>query len=296
MSSTIPSGIININKPAGWTSFDVVAKLRGVLGIKKIGHTGTLDPDATGVLVVCVGKATGLVDMLSKHDKTYEAVMLLGKVTDTQDISGRVLAESEVTVGETNVSEAVKAFIGDIEQIPPMYSAKKVDGKKLYELAREGKEIERKPSRVRIDSIDITGIELPRVYMTIGCSGGTYIRTLCHDIGERLGCGACMESLNRTSVGDFHIENALTIPEIEKLIASGESGFMLPIDSVFEGLKRLEPKGSAARLVENGTYIPLDLLGHPAPGRYRLYHPDGRFAGIYSVDKRFAKVEKNFLE
>ena len=185
-------GIINVYKEKGFTSHDVVAKLRGIVGQKKIGHTGTLDPDATGVLPVCLGKATKLCDLLTDKNKTYEAVLLLGKTTDTQDITGEVLEEkSTEALTEEKVREAIEGFIGDYEQIPPMYSALKVNGKKLYELAREGKVIERKARPVKILDIQILEIDLPKVRMEVSCSKGTYIRTLCHDIGEKLGCGGC---------------------------------------------------------------------------------------------------------
>ena len=189
------SGIINVYKEAGYTSFDVVAKMRGILGIKKIGHTGTLDPDATGVLPVCIGKATKVCDLLTDKDKTYEAVMRLGVVTDTQDMTGQVLEEHAVTVTEDAVRRAVGQFVGQIEQVPPMYSALKVGGQKLCNLARKGIEVERKPRPVTIYEIRIKNIALPLVTMEVHCSKGTYIRTLCQDIGQALGCGGCMESL-----------------------------------------------------------------------------------------------------
>ena len=192
-------GIINVYKEKGFTSHDVVAKLRGIVGQKKIGHTGTLDPDATGVLPVCLGKATKLCDLLTDKDKTYEAIMLLGMTTDTQDITGRILEEkSTETLTADKVREVIESFIGDYDQIPPMYSALKVNGKKLYELAREGKVVERKARPVKILDIRIIEMDLPRVRMEVSCSKGPYIRTLCHDIGEQLGCGGCMESLIRT--------------------------------------------------------------------------------------------------
>ena len=196
-------GIINVYKEKGFTSHDVVAKLRGIVGQKKIGHTGTLDPDATGVLPVCLGKATKLCDLLTDKNKTYEAVLLLGKTTDTQDITGEVLEEkSTEALTEEKVREAIEGFIGDYEQIPPMYSALKVNGKKLYELAREGKVIERKARLVKILDIQILEIDLPKVRMEVSCSKGTYIRTLCHDIGEKLGCGGCMDPYKGVNVPD----------------------------------------------------------------------------------------------
>ena len=208
-------GIINVYKEKGFTSHDVVAKLRGIVGQKKIGHTGTLDPDATGVLPVCLGKATKLCDLLTDKDKTYEAVMLLGMTTDTQDVTGRILEErSTETLTADKVREVIRSFIGDYDQIPPMYSALKVNGKKLYELAREGKVVERKARPVKILDIRIIEMDLPRVRMEVSCSKGTYIRTLCHDIGEQLGCGGCMESLIRTRVSVFQIKDAKTLEEI----------------------------------------------------------------------------------
>ena len=197
-------GILNVYKEKGYTSHDVVAKLRGITGQKKIGHTGTLDPDAVGVLPVCLGKATRLCDLLTDKDKTYETVLLLGQSTDTQDISGQILETNETKeLNEEMVSAAIRSFVGEYEQIPPMYSALKVGGKKLYELAREGKVVERKSRKVKIHEIEILEIQIPRVKMRVSCSKGTYIRTLCHDIGEKLGCGGCMEELTRTRVSRF---------------------------------------------------------------------------------------------
>ena len=190
------NGIINIYKEKGYTSHDVVAKLRGILGQKKIGHTGTLDPDAEGVLPVCLGRATRLCDMLTEKNKIYEAVLLLGKTTDTQDITGRVLEERNTSsLTESYIKECIQGYIGEYEQLPPMYSALKVNGRKLYELAREGIEVERKKRLVQIFDITIDRIELPRISMEVKCSKGTYIRTLCHDIGQDLGAGGCMEAL-----------------------------------------------------------------------------------------------------
>lgn len=188
------NGILNVYKEKGYTSHDVVAKLRGIVGQKKIGHTGTLDPDAEGVLPVCLGRATKVCDMLTEKDKTYEAVLLLGKETDTRDISGTVLRVGETEgLTQEQVKDCVMSFVGEYDQIPPMYSALKVNGKKLYELAREGKTIERKSRKVEIKEIRILEMALPRVRMEVSCSKGTYIRTLCHDIGEKLGCFGCID-------------------------------------------------------------------------------------------------------
>lgn len=209
-------GVINIYKEAGWTSFDVVAKMRGILKIKKIGHTGTLDPAATGVLPVCIGKGTKKVESFMADDKVYRAVMLLGVTTDSQDMTGEVLTRTEVNADESRVREAVMSFVGGYDQLPPMYSAKKVGGRKLVDLARKGVEVERKPRFVNIMDIDIEEMNLPRVTMKVTCSKGTYIRTLCHDIGQKLGCGAAMESLVRTRVGRFKIEDAVKLEDLQR--------------------------------------------------------------------------------
>jgi len=232
--------IININKPAGWTSFDVVAKLRGVLKIRKLGHTGTLDPDATGVLPVCAGKATKLVDYLTDGTKEYVAVMKLGVTTDTQDGSGKVIEVCAADgVTEEDVRRAALGFVGEIEQIPPMYSAVKVNGKKLYELARKGVEVERKPRRVTIHSIAVEGFGGDEVTMRIECSKGTYIRTLCADMGEVLGCGAHMKSLVRTRSGAFKIEDAVTINEVETRCKEDELyTIATPIETMLEGFAK----------------------------------------------------------
>lgn len=197
------NGIINIYKEKGFTSFDVVAKLRGILKTRRIGHTGTLDPDAEGVLPVCIGKATKICELLTDKTKEYEAVMLLGRTTDTQDVTGETQTQQEVRCSAKEVEKAVLSFVGDYMQVPPMYSALKVDGRKLCDLARAGVTVERAARPVHIFSIEILSIELPRVRMRVCCSKGTYIRTLCQDVGEVLGCGACMESLLRTRVGEF---------------------------------------------------------------------------------------------
>lgn len=209
-------GVINIYKEAGWTSFDVVAKMRGILKIKKIGHTGTLDPAATGVLPVCIGKGTKKVESFMADDKVYRAVMLLGVTTDSQDMTGEVLTRTEVNADESRVREAVMSFVGGYDQLPPMYSAKKVGGRKLVDLARKGVEVERKPRFVNIMDIDIEEMDPPRVTMKVTCSKGTYIRTLCHDIGQKLGCGAAMESLVRTRVGRFKIEDAVKLEDLQR--------------------------------------------------------------------------------
>ena len=217
-------GIINVYKEKGYTSHDVVAKLRGILRMKKIGHTGTLDPEAEGVLPVCLGKGTRLCDMLTEKTKTYRAVMLLGVETDTQDATGTVTASREeeaMALSEEQVREALESFLGVYQQVPPMYSALKVGGKKLYELARAGKEVERAARPVEILELQVEEICLPRVTFQVTCSKGTYIRTLCYDAGRKLGCGACMESLLRTRVERFLLEDSLTLAQIETLRDEG---------------------------------------------------------------------------
>ena len=294
-------GIINVYKEKGFTSHDVVAKLRGIVGQKKIGHTGTLDPDATGVLPVCLGKATKLCDLLTDKNKTYEAVLLLGKTTDTQDITGEVLEEkSTEALTEEKVREAIEGFIGDYEQIPPMYSALKVKGKKLYELAREGKVIERKARPVKILDIQILEIDLPKVRMEVSCSKGTYIRTLCHDIGEKLGCGGCMESLIRTRVSTFRIEDAKTLDEIETLKQEGKlAELLVPIDAMFPFYPKITVKDDWKAFAKNGNPLDLKMLkeacGQDEETQVRLYDESGKFIAIYQWKEKKYHIVKMFF-
>ena len=254
-------GIINVYKEKGFTSHDVVAKLRGILRMKKIGHTGTLDPAAEGVLPVCLGKGTRLCDMLTDKTKTYRAVLLLGQETDTQDTTGVVQAEYPVHVTEEEVRKAIVSFLGDYMQIPPMYSALKVNGKKLYELARQGKEVERQARPVQILDIQIESIDLPRATFFVTCSKGTYIRTLCYDIGRKLGCGGCMESLLRTRVDRFELKDSLTLSQIEKLRDEGRlEEDVVPVEGVFLRLPALVTKpGDGDKLLHNGNPFPAEL-------------------------------------
>lgn len=250
------NGIINVYKEKGYTSFDVVAKLRGILKQKKIGHTGTLDPDAVGVLPVCLGSATKLCDMLTDKKKEYIAELVLGKETDTQDITGHILKETEVTCSEEEAVNAILSFIGDYDQLPPMYSAIKVDGKRLYELARQGKEVQRKTRPVTFYEIEILKMEFPFVRIRVLCSKGTYIRTLCHDIGQKLGCGAVMTSLERIRSGQFTKENAYTLEQIEKIRDEGSlDSIIIPVDSVFSELPRLIVTGETQNKILNGNLI-----------------------------------------
>lgn len=297
------NGIINIYKEAGFTSHDVVAKLRGIVKQKKIGHTGTLDPDAVGVLPVCFGNATKLCDMLTDKTKEYRARMLLGKTSDTQDASGTILTEKEVTASEEEVREAVMSFVGTYDQIPPMYSALKVNGKKLYELARQGVEIERKPRTVEIHHIRIEEIALPYVTFTVGCSKGTYIRALCADIGDKLGCGALMESLVRTRVGTFPIEEALKLSQVEELVREGhlEERVIAP-DAVFEEYEAITALPEADKALLNGNKLYFGQVRAVrkrfADGEWvRVYASNGTFTGVYvfSEEEHGFKPYKMFL-
>lgn len=292
-------GLINIYKEKGFTSHDVVAKMRGILRMKKIGHTGTLDPDATGVLPVCVGKGTRLCSLLENHDKTYRAVLLLGMETDTQDVTGQILAEKPVCVTEEQVLEALPAFRGKIMQIPPMYSALKVNGKKLYEYAREGKVIEREARPVEIYELTVEKIDLPRITMTVSCSKGTYIRTLCHDIGQALGCGGCMESLVRTRVGDFHLEQAITLKELEEKRDAGElDSCLVTVEQIFSGLPAVTTRKQYDVLIHNGNRVSGNMLETvPQEKQVRMYDSSGLFTGIYEWDpmKKDYKPLKMFL-
>lgn len=296
------SGIINVYKEKGYTSFDVVAKLRGILKTRKIGHTGTLDPDAEGVLPVCLGKATKVCDLLTDKNKEYEAVMLLGMVTDTQDVTGTVLEQKEVNVTEEQVRETIMSFVGDYMQVPPMYSALKVDGKKLCDLARAGVTVERKPRPVQILGIDILEVNLPRVRMRVNCSKGTYIRTLCQDIGEKLGCGACMESLLRTRVSHFAVEEALRLSEIEQLVANEAKdlapedwsrehfSFIDSVDSVFLQYEKAVVKEEFEKLLYNGNRMRPEMFTEYKKeweqNSIRVYDKGGQFIGIYQFMAR----------
>lgn len=297
-------GVLNIYKEKGYTSHDVVAKLRGIVGQKKIGHTGTLDPDAVGVLLVCLGKATKLCDMLTDKNKTYETVLLLGKTTDTQDISGTVLSEAETgDLTETEVEQTIQSFVGEYMQIPPMYSALKVNGKKLYELARAGIEVERKARPVTIFDIQIKEIALPRVRMEVSCSKGTYIRTLCHDIGEKLGCGACMTELIRTKVSRFELHDSLTLEEVQSMKKAGKLDTVLvPIDDLFSEYEAVTLKEEYQSFAYNGNvFFPKHLEQHLSLSddkKVRVYDKDGRFIAIYAFqkEKHLFRLEKMFFD
>ncbi|NLC18231.1 MAG: tRNA pseudouridine(55) synthase TruB [Clostridiales bacterium] len=297
-------GIINVYKEKGYTSHDVVAKLRKILQTKKIGHTGTLDPDAEGVLVVCIGKGTKLSDMIAGKDKSYRTIMKLGITTDTQDLSGNVIKSGEVNVGFDQIQRQIKGFIGEYMQLPPMYSAIKVGGKKLYEYAREGKEVERRPRSVRIMDIRILDYndKEHEVTMEVDCSKGTYIRTLLHDIGRALGCGGAMKELLRTRVGGFGIDGAIRLSDISRLQEEGRlSEHIIGLDELFTAYSRVTVKKEYSRLVHNGNTFYEKMAEIEEMGALtdyvRVYDAEGIFTGIYRYDKaaRIFRPEKMLL-
>lgn len=298
------NGIINVYKEKGYTSHDVVAILRKIAGQKKIGHTGTLDPDATGVLPVCLGRATKVCDLLTDHDKTYETVLLLGKTTDTHDISGEILKEHPTDhLNEAEVIKVIENFKGTYDQIPPMYSALKVNGKKLYELAREGKTVERKSRKVTIYQIHIKKIQLPRVRMEVTCSKGTYIRTLCHDIGNRLGTGGCMEELTRTKVGRFELKDSLKLEELSDLAQNGRlEDALIPLDQMFSELQSVVPAEKYISKAYNGNDFFKNQLSEDGKfcsgEKVRVYDAQGHFIGVYRYmeDRKMFHLVKMFLD
>ena len=287
------NGIILIDKPQDCTSHDVVAKLRGILHERRIGHSGTLDPLATGLLVVFVGRATRAVEFAEADSKEYIAGLRLGLSTDTQDISGNVIAECSYLPDEGAVRRAVNSFIGDIEQIPPMYSAIKIGGKKLYELARKGQSVERAPRKITVSSIEIIGREGGDYLLKIACSKGTYVRTLCNDIGASLGCGACMSSLRRISAGAFSVESAHSIDEVENAANEGQLvDITLPVDTLFSALPELKVPESTANRLKTGNIIKISA----ADGDYRVYSDSGEFLLVGKVENGKLKTIKSFFE
>ena len=296
-----PCGLICVNKPVGFTSFDVIAKMRGILKMKRLGHGGTLDPMAAGVLPVFAGRATKACDMLPDHDKTYEAGFRLGAVSDTQDSTGTV-SEKGHTEGITSedILKAMESFRGDIMQIPPMYSAVSVGGKRLYELARQGIEIDRQPRPVTIYSLELLDYDKTTAEgrLTVSCSKGTYIRTLINDIGESLGCGGIMTSLVRTRACGFSLSDCVTLEQLQELAAAGGdfSSVIKPVEQVFSELTELHLRGAQERMYRNGVKLDLDRLNFDktAP-RVRVYGENG-FIGIAAPDTEngILRVEKNF--
>ena len=286
------NGIVNVYKERGFTSNDVVAKLRGILHQKKIGHAGTLDPEATGVLPILLGSATRLSSLVMDHEKTYRAVLLLGVVTDTQDMTGTVLSRSDQELpGEAQIEDAVLSFEGGYDQLPPMYSAKQVNGKRLYELAREGKEIARSKVPVVITNLRITSIDLPEVTILVTCSKGTYIRTLCHDIGQKLGCGGTMQALERVSAGGFSIEHAIPLGRIEALASENRvQEFVTPCENLFSDCARVAaPSALVQKKLLNGNALTPEELAIPSgqdSERIRLCTVDGTFVAVYRFDSQ----------
>ncbi len=286
----MPDGILIIDKPAGWTSMDVCAKLRGILREKRVGHAGTLDPMATGVLPVFVGRATRAVQFAENGRKEYHAVLKLGVVTDTQDITGTVLETRPVAAGAEEVRAALGRFIGELSQLPPMYSALKVNGRKLCDLARQGRTVERKPRPVTIYELELTEQTAPDEFsLRVVCSKGTYIRTLCHDLGQALGCGGCMAALRRTMAAGFRIEEAVALDEAQ---AKGEA-LLLPLDEYFRAYPRFA--------VQNETQEKRAYNGNPftawgvADGDYRVYDRAGRFLSLSHAEGGELCAIKNFF-
>ncbi len=280
------SGVLNIYKEPGYTSGDVVAKLRGMYRQRKVGHTGTLDPAAEGVLPVCLGSATKLVGMMTDETKTYRAVLLLGVETDTQDTTGTVRAscppEKLAALTEEQVREAVLSFSGELLQVPPMYSALKFHGQKLVDLARRGIEVERKARPVTVHHIEIGRMELPRVWFTVTCSRGTYIRTICHDIGRKLGTGGAMEHLVRTRVGRFTAEQALKLSDIQRMTAEGtQDRAVISVEEIFGDLPGFTSRDAELdKFLNNGN--PFGTAYYPAgEGMLRVYNSAGDFIGVY---------------
>ena len=308
------NGIVNVYKEKGFTSFDVVAKMRGIFKQKKIGHTGTLDPDAEGVLPVCLGRATKVCDLLTDKDKEYETVLLLGVVTDTQDLTGEVLERKEVNASENEVKSAILSFVGEYMQVPPMYSALKVGGKKLYELAREGKEVERKARPITIYELELLKAEHPEYEIRVVCSKGTYIRTLCHDIGQALSCGAVMTSLVRSRVGEFRLQDAKPLSALQELADRGRLlEAVVPVEEMFHTLPAIGVSEDAQKALLNGNQLKqsevlmkeetgnIQKIPKEFPvdqGEYRVYSFGGRFCAIYHYEggRRLFSPVKMFLE
>lgn len=286
-------GIINIYKPVGITSFDVVRKIRKYTGVKKVGHCGTLDPEACGVLPVCIGKATKSIDFIMEDFKIYEAELKLGVITDTYDREGTIIEKNEVKVTEQQVKDAIMSFMGEIYQVPPMYSALKHNGKKLYELAREGIEIEREARKVNIYNVEIISMELPIVKLLIKCSKGTYIRSLCYDIGKALGCGAMMWSLERHATGNFTKENSVNLQLLDE---SNILSYLLPLEDAFKEFKRINVDVKFEKLLLNGVIVKDKRIINSLTfnHHYAIYNENSVLIGIGFYSEAGLKLEKNF--
>lgn len=285
------NGILIVDKPAGWTSQDVAAKLRGVFHEKRVGHGGTLDPMATGVLPIFIGRATRAVPFFEHADKVYEAGLRLGLVTDTQDVTGRTLEERAVDITQERLEAALDSFRGEIAQIPPMYSAIKVNGQKLYALARQGKAVERAPRPVTIFALDLLGGAGADWRLRVHCSKGTYVRTLCHDIGAALGCGGCLSALRRTRAGAYDVTRSHTMAEI--LAAENPEALLLPTDSLFSDRPALKVAENAERKLRNGAPLHTPKL---KDGEYRVYNQAGDFLLLAQVANGELKTVKSFFE
>ena len=284
------NGIVIIDKPPEWTSQDVVSKLRGVLHTKRIGHGGTLDPMATGVLPVFVGRATRAVEFFEHAEKTYEAVLRLGITTDTEDITGTVLEEKPVSVTAQQLEDVLSRFRGEIQQIPPMYSALKINGQKLCDLARKGKEVERKPRTITILELTCLDFDGQAARLRVNCSKGTYIRTLCKDIGQALGCGGCMESLRRTAAGAYTIGEAVALQTLVE--ANHPEGYLRPVDSMFTQHPAVTLTEKQALRCRNGNDFSIDL----PDGTYRAYDQAGAFLMLATVEASVMSTIKSFFE
>lgn len=287
------NGILLVDKPSGWTSNDVVMKLRGMLRERRIGHSGTLDPMATGLLVVFVGRATRAVEFAEADSKSYSARLRLGLVTDTQDITGTVLEERPATVSLQELEAVLGNFRGELEQIPPMYSAIKINGRKLYDIARKGGEVERKPRRITVSALELTGRDGDDRLLDIKCSKGTYIRSLCHDIGAALGCGGCMSALRRTSAGAFNVADAYSLEDVQRAVDEGRAEeLLLPVDSLFSKYESYTVDAAQERKIRTGASVKADA----ADGLYRVYSRDGEFLMLGRAENGILKTIKSFFE
>lgn len=294
-------GVINVYKEKGFTSHDVVAKLRGILRTKKIGHTGTLDPEAEGVLPVCIGKATKLASMITDDVKTYETTLRFGQLRDTGDHTGQVLESFDFEYNASDIEEVLPKFTGDIMQVPPMYSALKVNGKKLYELAREGKVVERKPRPITIYKLELLEHLPPdAIRLRVTCSKGTYIRTLCEDIGKELGYGGYMDGLVRTSTGQYELHNAVTLSAIEDKVKNGQLGdILIDLEDILKGYKAVKSNSDKDRLLLNGNPVNISDLQKPSEPvslneMVRMYTSEGQFIGLYTLVKKDREYFKPF--
>lgn len=287
------NGILLIDKQPDWTSNDVVAKLKGILHQRRIGHSGTLDPMATGLLVVFVGRATRAVEFAEGHDKRYIAGLRLGIATDTQDITGRVLEAKDVTVTREELEQALVGFRGEIQQIPPMYSAIKQNGRRLYDIARKGGEVERKPRAITIHDLRVIDGQEGDWLLDVRCSKGTYVRTLCHDLGRALGCGGCMSSLRRVEAGQFSVDQAVTLSQVQQMADAGRmEELLLPVDSLFQAYPHCTASASQEKKIRCGNQVKTGLAG----GDYCVYTESGEFLMLGRVEDGIMKTVKSFFE